>query len=91
MSYKVVLVCLVCSFFKSGKLTIVMNYCESHDNDFSIQNGFSSIVSPIKCYQCSSDEDPDGEDNCGAYEHFDQDKNIAVDCMGEEATTPGLQ
>lgn len=43
----------------------------------------------IKCYQCSSDEDPKGEDNCGAYEHFDQNKNIAVECMGEEALTPG--
>ncbi len=44
----------------------------------------------IKCYQCSSDEDGKGEDNCGAYEYFDQNKNIAVDCMGEEAITPGL-
>jgi hypothetical protein len=44
----------------------------------------------IKCYQCSSDEDAKGEDNCGAYEYFDQNKNIAVDCMGEEAITPGL-
>lgn len=29
-------------------------------------------------------------DNCGAYEYFDTNKNIAVDCMGEEAVTPGM-
>ncbi|CAG2115312.1 unnamed protein product [Medioppia subpectinata] len=45
----------------------------------------------IKCYQCSSDEDPKGEDNCGAYQPFDQNKNIAVECMGEEALTPGAE
>lgn len=41
----------------------------------------------IKCYQCSSDEDND--DNCGAYERFDTYKNQPVECMGEEAVTPG--
>ena len=47
-------------------------------------------VSSIKCYQCSSDEDGKGVDNCGAYQYFDTNKNIAVDCMGEEAVTPGM-
>lgn len=56
--------------------------------DLIIENCLT--VTAIKCYQCSSDEDPKGEDNCGAYEHFDQNKNIAVECMGEEAVTPGI-
>ena len=47
-------------------------------------------MSSIKCYQCSSDEDGKGVDNCGAYQYFDTNKNIAVDCMGEEAVTPGM-
>ncbi|RWS07936.1 hypothetical protein B4U79_03730 [Dinothrombium tinctorium] len=47
-----------------------------------------SKVHAIKCYQCSSDEDKKN-DNCGAYESFDTTKNTAVECMGEEAVTPG--
>ncbi|XP_060812899.1 uncharacterized protein LOC132905525 [Bombus pascuorum] len=43
----------------------------------------------IRCYQCSSDTDPKGEDLCGAYEKFDKDKNIAVDCNSEESYMPG--
>ncbi|RWS28610.1 uncharacterized protein B4U80_05373 [Leptotrombidium deliense] len=42
----------------------------------------------IKCYQCSSDEDKTN-DNCGAYDAFDISKNTAIDCLGEEAVTPG--
>uniref|UniRef100_A0A2L2Y6X9 Uncharacterized protein n=1 Tax=Parasteatoda tepidariorum TaxID=114398 RepID=A0A2L2Y6X9_PARTP len=43
----------------------------------------------IRCYQCSSDQEGKGEDNCGAYENFDADRNTLVDCLGEEAVTPG--
>ncbi|XP_050471662.1 uncharacterized protein LOC126864396 [Bombus huntii] len=43
----------------------------------------------IRCYQCSSDTDPKGEDLCGAYEKFDKDKNIAVECNSEESYMPG--
>lgn len=42
----------------------------------------------IRCFQCSSDEDK-SKDNCGAYDHFDTQKNTAVECMGEDAVTPG--
>lgn len=42
----------------------------------------------IRCYQCSSDEDKNN-DECGAYENFDTSKNSPVDCMGEEAVSPG--
>lgn len=42
----------------------------------------------IRCYQCSSDEDK-SKDGCGAYEAFDTAKNSPVDCMGEDAVTPG--
>lgn len=43
----------------------------------------------IKCYQCSSDQEAKGDDNCGAYETFDTDRNSQIDCLGEEAVTPG--
>lgn len=43
----------------------------------------------IKCYQCSTDEDPEGKDLCGAYEHFDETAHIPVDCLQEESVTPG--
>ncbi|KAK7067613.1 hypothetical protein SK128_021874 [Halocaridina rubra] len=43
----------------------------------------------IKCYQCSSDEDPKGEDLCGAYARFDERTHIAVDCFHDESVTPG--
>ncbi|XP_045624416.2 UPAR/Ly6 domain-containing protein crok [Procambarus clarkii] len=43
----------------------------------------------IKCFQCSTDEDPDGKDLCGAYEKFDETAHIPVDCFQEESVTPG--
>lgn len=43
----------------------------------------------IRCYQCSSDTDPKGEDLCGAYTKFDKDRNIAVECSSEESHMPG--
>ncbi|KAK8389764.1 hypothetical protein O3P69_009040 [Scylla paramamosain] len=43
----------------------------------------------IKCYQCSTDEDPEGKDLCGAYERFDETAHIPVDCLQEESVTPG--
>ncbi|XP_063602378.1 uncharacterized protein LOC134778479 [Penaeus indicus] len=43
----------------------------------------------IKCYQCSTDEDPEGRDLCGAYEYFDEEAHIPVDCFQEESVTPG--
>ena len=46
-------------------------------------------VLAIKCYQCSTENDAKGSDNCGAYASFDKNQNIAVDCMGEEAVSPG--
>uniref|UniRef100_A0A6G5A094 Putative secreted protein n=1 Tax=Rhipicephalus microplus TaxID=6941 RepID=A0A6G5A094_RHIMP len=43
----------------------------------------------IKCYQCSTSEDPKGEDRCGAYAYYDKTKNTAVECLGEEAKALG--
>ncbi|XP_076160273.1 UPAR/Ly6 domain-containing protein crok [Ptiloglossa arizonensis] len=43
----------------------------------------------IRCYQCSSDTDPKGEDLCGAYQKFDKEKNIAIECSSEESHMPG--
>lgn len=45
-------------------------------------------ASAIRCYQCSSDEDKQN-DSCGAYEAFDTNKNSPVDCLAEDAVTPG--
>lgn len=46
-------------------------------------------VVAIKCYQCSTEKDGKNSDNCGAYRAFNHSQHIAVDCMGEEANTPG--
>ncbi|XP_037084257.1 uncharacterized protein LOC119104643 [Pollicipes pollicipes] len=43
----------------------------------------------IRCYQCSTSEDGEGEDNCGAYSGFDDTRNVAIECNSEEANTPG--
>ncbi|KAL7300885.1 hypothetical protein TKK_0006438 [Trichogramma kaykai] len=49
----------------------------------------SQGVDAIKCYQCSSDTDPDGDDVCGAYTKFDKERNIAVECNSDESKMPG--
>ncbi|XP_034230313.1 uncharacterized protein LOC117639058 [Thrips palmi] len=46
-------------------------------------------VNSIRCYQCSSGQDLKGEDNCGAYNKFDKNKHIAIDCNSDESSTPG--
>lgn len=43
----------------------------------------------IRCYQCSSDTDPKGEDLCGAYNKFDKEKNIPIECNSDESAMPG--
>lgn len=50
---------------------------------------FVVISEAIRCYQCASDNDPKNEDNCGAYEKFQKDRFVAVDCNSDESTTPG--
>ncbi|KAF5291541.1 hypothetical protein FQR65_LT01854 [Abscondita terminalis] len=49
----------------------------------------STIGEAIRCFQCSSGQDPKGEDNCGAYSKFDKFAHIAVDCNSEESHMPG--
>jgi hypothetical protein len=46
-------------------------------------------VGAVRCYQCSSDADPKGEDNCGAYRTFDKTHHIAIECNSEESHMPG--
>lgn len=41
-----------------------------------------------RCYQCSSDEDKKN-DTCGAYLPFDVNKHSPVECMAEDAVSPG--
>ncbi|XP_046492562.1 uncharacterized protein [Neodiprion pinetum] len=43
----------------------------------------------IRCYQCSSSQDPENEDNCGAYEEFDKQRNVPIECNSEESHMPG--
>lgn len=50
---------------------------------------FLSLGDAIRCYQCSSDQEAKSDDNCGAYESFDTERNSQIDCLGEEAVTPG--
>lgn len=48
-----------------------------------------SVTEAVRCYQCSSSHDPEGEDNCGAYERFDTKKNRPVECNSDESHMPG--
>ncbi|XP_074599122.1 uncharacterized protein LOC141853622 isoform X2 [Brevipalpus obovatus] len=48
----------------------------------------SSETEAIRCYQCSSDENKTLDD-CGAYAGFDSEKVQLVDCMSEDAVSPG--
>lgn len=43
----------------------------------------------VKCYQCSTEEDPEGKDLCGAYESFREEEHVPVDCLQDESHTPG--
>ncbi|KAG8198654.1 hypothetical protein JTE90_015486 [Oedothorax gibbosus] len=48
-----------------------------------------SLGDAIRCYQCSSDQEGKDDDNCGAYDSFDTKRNTLIECLGEEAHTPG--
>lgn len=43
----------------------------------------------VRCYQCGSDHDKKGQDNCGAYAAFDKSRHIAVECNSDESHMPG--
>ncbi|KAL9924375.1 uncharacterized protein ACN2A1_006663 [Glossina fuscipes fuscipes] len=43
----------------------------------------------IRCYQCSSDQDPKGVDSCGAYKPFNKTEHIAIECNTDESVMPG--
>lgn len=43
----------------------------------------------VRCYQCSSDRDPKGQDNCGAYKRFNRSEHIAIECNSDESAMPG--
>uniref|UniRef100_T1GNZ8 Uncharacterized protein n=1 Tax=Megaselia scalaris TaxID=36166 RepID=T1GNZ8_MEGSC len=52
----------------------------------------ASVLIPcfaIRCYQCSSDRDPKGQDNCGAYKRFNRSEHIAIECNSDESAMPG--
>uniref|UniRef100_A0A182SY11 Protein quiver n=1 Tax=Anopheles maculatus TaxID=74869 RepID=A0A182SY11_9DIPT len=48
-----------------------------------------SVALAIRCYQCSSQTDPKGIDNCGAYKAFNKTQNIAIECNSDESHMPG--
>ncbi|KAF5300640.1 hypothetical protein FQA39_LY11101 [Lamprigera yunnana] len=48
-----------------------------------------AIGEAVRCFQCSSGQDPEGEDNCGAYNKFDKHAHVAVECNSDESHTPG--
>lgn len=43
----------------------------------------------IRCYQCSSQQDPKGIDSCGAYKRFNKTQHIAIECNSDESHMPG--
>lgn len=43
----------------------------------------------VRCYQCASSDDPDGEDNCGAYKKFVKEEHIPIECNSDESHSPG--
>ena len=43
----------------------------------------------IRCYQCSSDKDPKGHDNCGAYRAFNKTEHVPIECNSDESNMPG--
>ncbi|CAO1346779.1 unnamed protein product [Diamesa tonsa] len=55
---------------------------------FILSVTISSVYS-IRCYQCSSQTDPKGVDNCGAYQRFNKTQNIAIECNSDESHMPG--
>lgn len=44
----------------------------------------------VRCYQCASSAEPDGEDTCGAYSAFDSSRNVPVDCGSSDSNSPGF-
>ncbi|XP_044739541.1 uncharacterized protein LOC123300925 [Chrysoperla carnea] len=58
---------------------------------FIILSSFIPQGDSIKCYQCSSQQDPKdkSEDNCGAYKKFDKAQQIPIECNNEESHMPG--
>jgi len=49
----------------------------------------SCLVSGIQWYQCSTNSDPNGSDNCGSYGKFDKDRHVLVECTSDESHTLG--
>lgn len=43
----------------------------------------------VRCYQCATSEDPEGQDNCGAYKKFVKEEHIPIECNSDESHTPG--
>ncbi|XP_076064322.1 UPAR/Ly6 domain-containing protein crok [Oratosquilla oratoria] len=56
---------------------------------FILLSTFIYTGQAVKCYQCSSDENPKGKDLCGAYGAFDETLHTPVNCMDDESFTPG--
>lgn len=75
-----------CYFVQTGKFGCKRKPCVARS--MPAYANLSTVASCIRCYQCSSDENK-SKDDCGAYEPFDTTKNSPVDCMGEDAVTPG--
>ncbi|GLV34666.1 crooked [Carabus blaptoides fortunei] len=64
-------------------------FCLMRTGTYNIFMESLSTGEAIRCFQCSSNTDPKGEDNCGAYNKFDKNQNIAVECNSEESNMPG--
>ncbi|XP_026470956.1 uncharacterized protein LOC113375226 [Ctenocephalides felis] len=55
----------------------------------SVLSTFIQYGESVRCYQCASSDDPDGEDNCGAYKKFVKEEHIPIECNSDESHSPG--
>ncbi|XP_053695646.1 uncharacterized protein LOC128743147 [Sabethes cyaneus] len=61
----------------------------NHSLLFVLLSALFSSALAVRCYQCSSQTDPKGVDNCGAYKGFNKTQNIAIECNSDESHMPG--
>ena len=85
LSLFVFIACLVRFSGKSNKLFVALTskseIAKAHQKVFDI---IAFLSESIRCYQCSSAEGNRDLDTCGAYESFDAEVNIPVDCQDYE-------
>ena len=70
-------------------VTLIISNDHSQNDVYFLNFVQLILVYSIRCYQCSSQTDPKGVDNCGAYQRFNKTQNIAIECNSDESHMPG--